>query len=443
MNGKTKPFGDVTDAMEYQETLDWLFGLENMGIKLGLSRVRELLHDLGDPQKCYRSVHVAGTNGKGSVCAMTASVLQASDIRTGLYTSPHLVDFRERIMIDGEMISESEVVDLACEVREVGECSADAQDRPLTFFEVTTAIAFLYFARKGVQVAVIEVGMGGRLDATNVIAPDVCVITRISKEHVQYLGDTIAKIAYEKAGIIKPGVSIITAEDKPEVLKVLDSIARDKGTYLSLAGIDFEFHLKGGDRSGIAVHLDSIGRVVQLPLLGEYQASNAAMACETALELRKRGLKISEEAIVEGLSKVVWPGRLEVIQDSPLVIFDVSHTPDGAKVAVEELLKIKRGHTTVVLGVLNDKDLDGIVKEFAKVADAVIAPMPKTKRAFTAGQVRDVMLRYCEDVSINEDVGESLCQALGRSDNGDTVIVGGSLYTIGEAKRWWGCREKN
>jgi dihydrofolate synthase/folylpolyglutamate synthase len=167
------------------------------------------------------------------------------------------------------------------------------------------------------------------------------------------------------------------------------------------------------------------------------------MACETALELRKRGLKISEEAIVEGLSKVVWPGRLEVIQDSPLVIFDVSHTPDGAKVAVEELLKIKRGHTTVVLGVLNDKDLDGIVKEFAKVADAVIATMPKTKRAFTAGQVRDVMLRYCEDVSINEDVGESLCQALGRSDNGDTVIVGGSLYTIGEAKRWWGCREKN
>ena len=443
MNGKTKPVGALIRGMEYQETLDWLFGLENMGIKLGLSRVRELLHELGDPQNRYRSVHVAGTNGKGSVCAMTASILQASGIRTGLYTSPHLVDFRERIMIDGEMISESEVVDLAREVREVGDRSADSADRPLTFFEVTTAIAFLYFARKGVQVAVIEVGMGGRLDATNVITPDVCVITRISKEHVQYLGDTVAKIAYEKAGIIKSGVMVITAEDQPDAIKVLDSIARDKGTYLSLAGVDFEFHLKGDDRSGIAVHLDSIGRVVQLPLLGEYQASNAAMACETALELRKRGLRISEETIAEGLSKVVWPGRLEVIQDSPLVIFDVSHTPEGAKVAVEELLKIKRGHTTVVLGVLNDKDLDGIAQEFAKVSDAVIASMPRTSRAFTAEQVRDVMVRYCGDVSINDDVGESLGLALGRSEKGDTVIVAGSLYTVGEAKRWWGGHEKN
>ena len=443
MNGKIKPFGGVTEDMEYQETLDWLFGLENMGIKLGLSRVRDLLHHLGDPQNRYRSVHVAGTNGKGSVCAMTASILKASGLSTGLYTSPHLVDFRERIMIDGEMISESDVVDLAREVREIEDRSTDSDDRPLTFFEVTTAIAFLYFARKEVQVAVIEVGMGGRLDATNVIVPDVSVITRISKEHVQYLGDTVAKIAYEKAGIIKPGVTVISAEDKPEVLKVLNSIAKDKGTYLSLAGIDFEYHVKGDDRSGVAVYLDSIGRVVQLPLLGDYQALNAAMACEAALELRKKGLKISEETIAEGLSKVVWPGRIEVIHDRPLVIFDVSHTPDGAKVIVEELRRIRRGRTTVVLGVLNDKDLDGIVKEFAKVSDAFIATMPKTKRAFTAEQVKDAMERYCQDVSTNDDVGDSLRLALNKSGQDDTVIVAGSLYTVGEAKRWWGGREKN
>ena len=443
MNGKIKPFGGVTEDMEYQETLDWLFGLENMGIKLGLSRFRDLLHHLGDPQNRYRSVHVAGTNGKGSVCAMTASILKASGLSTGLYTSPHLVDFRERIMIDGEMISESDVVDLAREVREIEDRSTDSDDRPLTFFEVTTAIAFLYFARKEVQVAVIEVGMGGRLDATNVIVPDVSVITRISKEHVQYLGDTVAKIAYEKAGIIKPGVTVISAEDKPEVLKVLNSIAKDKGTYLSLAGIDFEYHVKGDDRSGVAVYLDSIGRVVQLPLLGDYQALNAAMACEAALELRKKGLKISEETIAEGLSKVVWPGRIEVIHDRPLVIFDVSHTPDGAKVIVEELRRIRRGRTTVVLGVLNDKDLDGIVKEFAKVSDAFIATMPKTKRAFTAEQVKDAMERYCQDVSTNDDVGDSLRLALNKSGQDDTVIVAGSLYTVGEAKRWWGGREKN
>jgi dihydrofolate synthase/folylpolyglutamate synthase len=423
--------------MEYQETLDWLFGLENMGIKLGLDRVRALLECLGDPQNRYRSVHVAGTNGKGSVCAMTASILRASGLRTGMYTSPHLVDFRERIMVDGEMITEAEVVDLARTVREAGEHYGDSEGRPLTFFEVTTAIAFLHFSRKDVEVAVVEVGMGGRLDATNVIVPDVSVITRISREHVQYLGDTIAKIAYEKAGIIKPGINVITADEDPVVLKVLDSIARDKGACLSLAGRDFYFHVIGSDRSGVTVHLSSIGRTVRLPLLGDYQASNAAMACEAALELRDRQVKITEDSIAEGLSEVVWPGRLEVLQDDPLVIFDVSHTPEGARVAVEELLKIRKGHTTVVLGVLNDKDLEGMAKEFAKVSDSVIATMPRTKRAFTSEQVREAMARLVKEVVACDDVGESLRMALAWSERGDTVIVGGSLYTVGEAKRWW------
>ncbi len=438
-----KPFADVTGNMEYQETLDWLFGLENMGIKLGLGRIRRLLHDLGDPQSSFRSVHVAGTNGKGSVCAMTASILQASGLRTGLYTSPHLVDFRERIMVDGQMIPEADVVALAGEVRSAGERSVDAEGGSLTFFEVTTAIAFLYFARKGVEAAVIEVGLGGRLDATNVLAPDVCVITRISKEHVQYLGDTVAKIAYEKAGIIKPSVMVITAEDDPVVLKVLDSIARDKGACLSRLGADFRFQLVSGDRSGVAVHLPSIGRVVQVPLLGDYQASNAAMACEAALELRKKGLRITEGSIALGLSQVVWPGRLEVVRDRPLVIFDVSHTPEGAKVAVQEIMKIRQGHTIVVLGVLNDKDLEGISCQFGKVADSVIATMPNTERAFPAEHVQEVMAHFCADVSVSHDVGGALAMALERSAEGDTVIVGGSLYTVGEAKRWWGAHETN
>jgi dihydrofolate synthase/folylpolyglutamate synthase len=436
-----KPFPEITGSMEYQETLDWLLGLENMGIKLGLGRVSELLHDLGDPQCSYRSVHVAGTNGKGSVCAMTAAILQASGLRTGLYTSPHLVDFRERIMVEGEMIPEAEVVALAGEIRKTADLSKDAESRPLTFFEVTTAIAFLYFARKGVDVAVIEVGMGGRLDATNVIVPDVCVITRISREHVPHLGDTVAKIAYEKAGIIKPSVMVITAEDDPVVLKVLDSIAKAKGAYLSRLGRDYGFRLLASDHSGVTVHLSSLGRSVHVPLLGAYQASNAAMACEAAMELRKRGLQITEESIVLGLSRVVWPGRLEVVREMPLVIFDVSHTPEGARVAVEELMKIRQGHTIVVLGVLNDKDLAGISLEFGKVADSVIATMPRTDRAFSAEQVRDVMVRFCQDITVCHDVGESVAQALARSGKGDTVIVGGSLYTVGEARQWWDAHE--
>jgi dihydrofolate synthase / folylpolyglutamate synthase len=437
MMARIIPLSGVTGRMEYQETLDWLFGLENMGIKLGLGRVRELLGCLGDPQKAYRSVHVAGTNGKGSVCAMTASILRASGLRTGLYTSPHLVDFRERITVDGVMITEAEVVELAGTVREAGERSGDSEDRPLTFFEVTTAIAFLHFSRNGVQVAVVEVGMGGRLDATNVIVPDVCVITRVSREHVQYLGDTVAKIAYEKAGIIKPGIRVITAEEDPVVLRVLDSIARDKGACLSRAGRDFDFRIEGGDRSGVMVHLPSIGRTVRLPLLGDYQGSNAAMACEAALELRDHSNGITEDSIIKGLSEVVWPGRLEVVLSYPLVVFDVSHTPEGARVAVDELLKIRQGHTTVVLGVLNDKDLDNIAKEFARVADSVIATMPRTKRAFTPEQVRGAMAPLVKDAVACGDVGEALGMALARSKKGDTVIVGGSLYTVGEAKRWW------
>ena len=440
MNGKSKPFGDVTEDMEYQETLDWLFGLENMGIKLGLGRVRELLHDLGDPQERYRSVHVAGTNGKGSVCAMTAAILQTSGVRTGLYTSPHLVDFRERILVDGKMISEAEVVDLAREVRRAADRSAEAEIRPITFFEVTTAIAFLYFARQGVEVAVVEVGMGGRLDATNVIVPEVCVITRISREHVQYLGDTVAKIAYEKAGIIKPGITVITAEDDPVVLKVLDSIARDKGAYLRPVRTEIDFQVMVSNRTGVTVHLASLGRMVKLPLLGDYQAENAAMACEAVLQLR-RDARITDDSIAEGLTRVVWPGRLEVLRDNPLVVFDVSHTPEGAKVAAECLVKIKQGRTTVVLGVLADKDLEGIAKEFAKVSDSVMATMPRTKRAYPSEQVRDVMARFCGDVTVCDDVGESLRTALQSSGKGDTVVVCGSLYTVGEAKRWWNDHE--
>jgi dihydrofolate synthase / folylpolyglutamate synthase len=436
-----KHITDLTGNMEYQGTLDWLFGLENMGIKLGLGRIRQLLQELGDPQTSFRSVHVAGTNGKGSVCAMTASILNASGLRTGLYTSPHLVDFRERIVVDDKMIPEADVAALAQEVRDAGERSSDSEVRPLTFFEVTTAIAFLYFARNGVEVAVIEVGMGGRLDATNVIDPDVCIITRISREHVEFLGDTVAKIAYEKAGIIKSSRPVITAEEDPVALKVLDSAAKDRGACLLRLGIDFGFRLTGSDRSGVTVHLSSLGRSVHVPLLGAYQASNAAMACEAALELRKAGLRITEESIALGLSRVSWPGRLEIIRDRPLVILDVSHTPEGARVAVEEMLKIRQGHTTVVLGVLNDKDLEGIASEFGKVADSVIATMPETKRAFPAEKVREAMSRFCNDVSVCSDVGESLARALEGSGTGDTVVIGGSLYTVGEAKRWWGCHE--
>ncbi|QLH75495.1 MAG: bifunctional folylpolyglutamate synthase/dihydrofolate synthase [Methanomassiliicoccales archaeon] len=422
--------------MSYEETIEWLFSLENMGIKLGLERMREVLTALGNPERSFRCVHIAGTNGKGSVCAMLDSIFRETGLITGLYTSPHLVDFCERIKVQGEMIKREEVAELVKVVRETIERPDFPKGRRLTFFEVTTAVAFLYFRKKGVQMAVLEVGMGGRLDATNVVNPDCTVITRISLEHTHFLGDTLAKIAYEKAGIIKEGVTVITAEEDETALRVIDAIARDRSAPLLVAGRDIDFKLIGKGWEGIEVKLGSLDKTVKVPLIGGFQASNVAMACECAIEALSKVGRIDEIAIVKGLSKVQWPGRIEVASWSPRVIFDVSHTPDGAKVVADELKELHKGGWVLVIGVLNDKDLEGICKTFGSLATKAVATSPRTKRAYPADTVARELLNYCDEVTIESDVGAAIERALMIREPEQAVLVTGSLYVVGEAKEW-------
>jgi dihydrofolate synthase/folylpolyglutamate synthase len=424
--------------MGYRETLDWLYGLETMGIKFGLENVSELLEHLGNPHLRFRSVHVAGTNGKGSVCAMTSSVLRQAGYKVGLYTSPHIVDFRERIQVNGVEIPEPKLLKLVEEVRPfVDEMSRSGPDKRLTFFEITTAMAFAYFADKRVEEAVIEVGMGGRLDATNVIAPDCTVITRINLEHTKYLGDTISRIAREKAGIMKPGVPVVTAEDKEEALAVFRSVAMGRRVPLRIVGRDIRYEVLSSTLEGIVVLLDGLPSEVSVPLPGSYQASNVALSYGCIRELRERGIEVSDDSIVEGLGKVKWPGRIEVLSRSPLVILDASHTPDGAGAVAADIKQLARGRTILVLGVLNDKDLEGIAKHFGSIASMAIATSPDTKRAFLAAAVRDALRKYCSHVEIFEGVGKAFARAIALATEDDTVLVTGSLYTIGEGRRWW------
>lgn len=428
--------------MDYQQALDWLQNLEVMGIKLGLSNIKELLSRLDNPQLQFKSVHVAGTNGKGSVSAMIASILRAQGYRTALYTSPHMVDFRERIRMDGTPISRKQLCRLVHEVSGQVEdmCRAEPEACP-TFFEVTTAIAFLHFAELGAEVAVVEVGMGGRLDATNVIVPECSVITRIGLEHTRYLGDTLGKITAEKAGIIKPGVPVITGEQNREVLEVIRSRASELGSPLRIVSESVDFKLLESSLEGTRLKLLKKGMEVTLPLIGAYQASNACISSEAVECLKSRGIIVSDEAVCKGLEAVTWPGRMELVRRRPDVIFDATHTPQGANAVAEDLSRLARGRRILVMGVLDDKDLDGVVAPFARISDVGIAVAPLTRRAFPSRKVAEAMSRYLENVEEAESVVAGLRRALSLAGPGDTIILTGSIYTLGEAKAWWDAHE--
>jgi dihydrofolate synthase/folylpolyglutamate synthase len=267
------------------------------------------------------------------------------------------------------------------------------------------------------------------------------VITRIGLEHTGYLGDTITKIAGEKAGIIKPEVPVITAEDKEDALAVLRSVSKNKRSPLRIVGKDIKYQLISSTLDDTTVLLHGLSSEVHVPLPGSYQASNIALSYGCLLELRGRGVDVPDDAIVEGLSKVDWPGRIEVLSKAPHVILDASHTPDGAAVVAADIKRLAKGRLILVLGVLNDKDLSGISKHFGSIASMAIATSPDTKRAFPAATVRDALREHCSHVEMIGDVGEAFARAMTVSTKNDTVLVTGSLYTIGEGKRWWDSHE--
>jgi dihydrofolate synthase/folylpolyglutamate synthase len=425
--------------MDYGEFTEWMFGLERFGIKLGLDNIKEFLGRLDNPERGFRSIHVTGTNGKGSVCAIAAEILRAHGLRVGLYTSPHMVDFRERITINNRRISERDVVRLGLDLKKVMETMAsESREKQLTFFEFTTGLAFKYFEEKEVDIVVAEVGMGGRLDATNVLAPEVSVITRIGLEHTNYLGSTIPEIAREKAGIVKEGVPVITCERRPEALSVVESTCARKRSPLRRIGMEFDVSMVKQTPRG--TQFDYHGRRTVLglrtKLLGGYQAENAAAAL-AAIEELSEDLAATEEDIRKGVASVRWPGRLDIVSRRPLVILDGSHNPDGVATTVSVLKSLDLQPLTFVVGCMDDKDARGIVRALAPAASKIIITQSRYKRALPAASLLDVAREEFSGETVLSPEAKAAFEICLNDIRGKGMCVIGSLYVVGEALQWW------
>ncbi|MDE3056471.1 MAG: bifunctional folylpolyglutamate synthase/dihydrofolate synthase [Bacteroidota bacterium] len=405
-----------------QPTLDYLYGLQMFGMKLGLRNIRLLLRSTGNPQNSFPSVHVAGTNGKGSTSSMIAAVLSASGYRVGLYTSPHLIRFNERIRVNGAMISNTDIVRLTNLLR------ATVDELHATFFEATTAIAFKYFQRQKVDIAVIETGLGGRLDATNVLRPLVAVITTIGKDHTQQLGTTLGKIAFEKGGIIKRGIPCVVGAVPQAALLVLNRIAEGRRSRF------------------IQARHSSAMNNVHLPLLGIHQRENFQTAIAALEELKRCGFHISKESIRRGISRLSQltgiHGRLEILSRSPLVILDVAHNPDGIKNAVATIQSLGFGKLHLVFGVMKDKDYRIMIRSLSALHPIVYAVQPHMERALEANAiVYEFFQRRCTGRAY-ASVEDGLTAALKNSKAKEMVLVTGSHYVAGDAWKKWKKKER-
>ena len=440
----------------YEETLAYIDQFAETGRETGhlplaqtldLLRVTQLLERLGDPQRRYPAVHIAGTKGKGSVCVLCASVLQAAGYRVGLFTSPHLQDFCERIQVNGEMIPRAAVVELVDDMRPMVAAIPN-----LTPFELKTALAFSYFARQGVEAAVLEVGLGGRLDATNVVWPDVAVITSLSYDHMHLLGNTLAEIAAEKGGIIKPGVPVVVAPQAPEALEVLTRIAAERKSRLILVGRDWSFQPVAHSLEGQTFEAQPAGGEplrLETTLLGAHQAQNGAVACAALTVLRERGWRISPEALAEGFRTARWPGRFEVLGRSPFVIADGAHNRDSAQklaAAVRDYLPGRR--VIVVFGAARHKDVPGMFAELLAGPALSVKHLVLTEAAnFRAWDLNDLARLAAAAApelprSIAAPVARGLEKALELSAPEDVILVCGSLFVVAEARAAWSALQK-
>lgn len=417
--------------MNYTESMKYLNSFGRFGSRLGLERTEELLRLLGNPQDDFKSVHVAGTNGKGSVTAMISSILQEAGFRTGMYTSPHLDDFRERIEVDGVPISKEKLTSLVGGLKPLVPKVKRKASHP-TFFEVTTAVAFKYFSDRKVDYAVVEVGLGGRLDATNVITPEVSVITNIGLEHTDILGKTIGSIAREKAGVIKSGIPLVTAESKAEALKVFERTCKERGAKLIVLKRDARIRKLRCDLKGCLFDLKTQARSyskLRVPLLGEHQVENAALSVLVAEQLG-----IGEKCTRSGLDRVKWPGRLEIIQRKPLLVMDSAHNPPAMRILRKSLKLFRYDRLILVIGVMKDKAIGDIVREIAPAADCIIINKPNLERAAQPEIIVKEAKRYGKPVKVVEDVKKSVRYAKSIAGKNDMVLVTGSIYMLSEAR---------
>lgn len=420
------PFTSINDHLAA------LYRLRRFGIKLGLDTVTRIMKGLGNPQKRYRCIHVAGTNGKGSVAAILASILMRAGYKVGLYTSPHLVRFNERIQVNGRPISDERLADVAAAVQRVY-----TQGDPPTFFECATAMALHYFAAENIDWAVVETGMGGRYDATNVVLPKACVITNISLEHTEYLGTRLEQIAFEKAGIIKPGAGVVTGTRQKQAAEVIRKVASEKGVPLRRFGREIRIRSKKDGRFTY-LGVENEWRDLQVGLAGDHQRTNAALALGALELVMQQGLIISDEAIYDGLVEVRWPGRLEVAAESPLVLLDGAHNPSAIK-SLKQYLKntTQPDKLTLVVGILKDKDWKTMILDLANIADRLILTRPAYERAADPEMLASVLPPFhSRHVSVVTNIADAVSRAVELARPDDTVCITGSLYTVGEAKAY-------
>lgn len=414
--------------MTHEDMLAFLSSLNKMGIRFGLDPIRSLLDRLRNPQNGYPSVLIAGTNGKGSVAAMTASILTAGGFKTGLYTSPDLIDFRERIRVDGEMISREEAAICTGQVK-----AAITED--VSYFEFLTAMAFLHFQRQQVDIAILEIGMGGRLDATNVVIPLVSVITNISLEHREYLGNTLEKITREKGGIIKEGGICLTAARQKRVVATLEEICREKGARLYRVGKEIRTTLHRDGTFSYHGIGRSYARLV-CPLAGRHQFSNAALALGAVELIADAGFPVDGQTVAEGLRKTRWEGRLEILRHAPTLLVDGAHNPAGAETLRRALQTgFPRRRFILIFGVLGDKDYRAMVKRLLPLADRVILTRPNSERSLPLDLLLPVARRFHGAVEGIENPGDALRAAISQAGEEDLICVAGSLYLVGEIKK--------
>ena len=423
--------------MDYKEALAYIDGVAWFGSKPGLSRVTELLHALGDPQDRLKFVHIAGTNGKGSCAAMLASVLKAAGYKTGLFTSPYLYRFNERMQINGEEIGNEVLADIVTRVSVPAE---KMEDHP-TEFELMTAAAMLWYAEAGCDIVVLETGLGGRFDATNVISrPEVSVIMNIGLDHTKVLGDTVEQIAAEKAGIIKPGCPCVLYQQSESVTRVIRDRCAETGSALTVA-----------DFSAIKTEFDRLegqvftykGDAYAIPLLGAHQRKNAAVVIEATEVLRRRGWKLPQEDVEHGLYAVSWPARFEPVSEEPYFIVDGGHNPQCAQAIARSLERYFPGKKILFLmGVLADKDFEGICDALLPLARRICAVTPDSPRALAADKLCERLANEYHFTAAKPygSVADALKAVLAAAGEDDVICVCGSLYMIGEARRELGLR---
>jgi dihydrofolate synthase/folylpolyglutamate synthase len=452
----------MSDEIVYQEALDYLYSFVDYSLtrnfryspeKFDLARMAQVLRLLGNPERAYKVIHVAGTKGKGSTAALIAGAVQAAGLRVGFYTSPHLQDYVERIQVNRQNISHADFTALIEELKPVV-----TQVERLTTFEITTALAFLYFARMDCDVAVVEVGLGGRLDATNVVDPLVSVITSLSMDHMAVLGDTLAKIAAEKAGIIKYNRPLVISPQRDEARQVVEQTAADRNAPLTRVGKDYLFapwahSLEGqsllvwrAEEQGLVdLFIESGGQTdwqpvrLHIPLLGYHQVQNAATAYAALQVAKEQGLPVSQEAICGGFARVEWPGRFEVLQRSPLLIVDSAHNRDSAlrlRLALDDYFP---GRAAILLfGASEDKDITGMFEELIPRVSRVVVTQSVHPRALDAEELVALAHRYGCPAQSFVPVEAALAAALDLAEREEALVVAaGSLFLAAAVREAW------